>query len=235
MQVTINNIIHEVPFSLELITLGKFVEYHEQYGRELDEHLSELLKKKYEGDEQEADLFKAIDLENHLDNEALAWYSFWTGIDLFEARGHQSISPILLQYRLLRFMLKESQEKVYEFPKVIEFAGDKWTIIDFKINPASEMSFNEIITSKEAMRQIYKVGQNKWDALPYLCAVFFRKVDEPFDDGFIQDGSDRIELLKTLPLVHALQVAFFLSICVSIWKKTSAYSEKEEEVTLNLN
>jgi hypothetical protein len=234
MQVTVNDMIHEVPFSWEKVTLGKFVEYYEKYGRDLDKQLTDLLDKKYEGDEQEIELFKAMDIENHLDNEALAWYSFWTDADLFEARSQPAITPLLQQYRILRFLLKETQEKVYELPTVIEFANDKWAIMDFKINPASDMSFNEIITSKEAMRQIYKVGQGKWEALPYLCAVFFRIVDEPFEDEFVQEGSDRMELLKSLPLIHAMQVAFFLSICVSTWSKTLAYSKKEEE-TISLN
>ena len=135
----------------------------------------------------------------------------------------------------MRYILKESVEQVLELPLEIEWQGEIWSIQDFNVNPASEMSFNEIITSKEVMRQIMAVGKGRWDALPYLCAIFFRKKGEAFSDDLIYEGSDRMELMKQLPMEYALQVAFFLTNCVSFWSSTLVSSEEKEAETQSLN
>lgn len=236
MQITVNDIDFEVPFDISQISLSKFIEYREQYGIDLDKKLAEILERKSElTDPDEVALNLQIDLDNHIDNEALAWFSFWTNSNLFEVKNHPSIPGLLESYRVLRFLIKESMDTVYEFPSSITWQGEQWTISDFKVNPSSAMTFNEIITSKEVTRQIYKVGKGKWEALPYLCAVFLRKKDESFSDEFIHEDSDRLELFKELPLFIALQVAFFLSICVTIWSRSLVFSRNQEEVKPSQN
>lgn len=229
MELTINNETKSVPFDLALISLSDFVRYNDQYGRDLDNKLTELLTEKYEGDEDEAELKKSMAFEDHLDNEALSWFTFWTGFDLFEVRNNDFIIPLLHQYRVLRFALKESLEESYNLPVEIEWEGDTWSIQNYVVDPSSQMDFNEIITSKEVMRQIQKLGKNKWDALPYLCGVFFRKKNESFRDEFVQDGSERQKLLATLPMSYAIQVAFFLDCCVNIWKSRFQSSENQSQ------
>lgn len=229
MQVIVNDTVHEVPFDLAEIKLGQYVDYYEQYGRELDNQLNDLLEKKYEGEADVIELERQFDLDRHIDNEALAWYSFFTGNDFFEAKEQKFIEPLLNQYRILRFLIKESLEEAKNFPLDIIWNDEVWQVQDFKINPASELSFNEIITSKEIMRQMYKIGKGKWDGMPYLCAIYFRKKGEPFEDTFVHEGSDRLQLMRELPMTHALQVAFFLSICVKTWSNSLAYSEEKEE------
>ena len=203
MQLKINDTVHDVPFDLAIITLEKFIEYYEKFGRELDKHLEQLVSKEYEGDDIDKELLRQIDIDSHLDNEAISWFSLWTGADLFEIKEQPLIQPLLSEYRVLRYILKESVEQVLELPLEIEWQGEIWSIQDFNVNPASEMSFNEIITSKEVMRQIMAVGKGRWDALPYLCAIFFRKKGEAFSDDLIYEGSDRMELMKQLPMEYA--------------------------------
>lgn len=231
MQVTINDTTIDIPYELSSIPLSKYVEYYNEYGRELDKQFAELFEKKYDGDVEDIELLKQIDIDSHIDNEALAWYSFWSGYNLFEVKEMPFIQPVLDQYRLFRFLLKESMEEVKELPLLINCNNEQWMVQDFKVNPSSEMSFNEIITSKEIMRQMHKMSKGHWDGLPYLCAIFFRKKDELFSDELILEGGERLELLKQLPLNYALQVAFFLTICVSSWSNTLVSSmEKEVEI-----
>ena len=235
MQLTINDTVHDVPFDLSIITLEKYLAYYEKYGRELDKHLEQLISKKYEGDEADQELLRQIDIDSHLDTEAISWFSFWSGIDLFEVKDLPIIQPLLTEYRVLRFLLKESLDQVFELPLDIEWQGETWNIQDFKVNPANEMSFNEIITSKEVMRQIMAVGKCKWDALPYLCAVFLRKKGEAFSDELIHEGSKRMELFKQLPMEYAMLVAFFLTSCVDFWSNTSASLEEKEKAVASPN
>lgn len=236
MEITINNKTCEVPFDLMSISLSDFLKYYDEYGRDLDKAMVNLLEKKYEDEDPEInELQKIIDLETHIDTEALAWFSFWTKSDLFEVRDEPFIIPVLQNYRLLRHLLKNEENNINEYPLEVTWKSEDWSIQNFIINPASEMSFNEIITSKETMRQIHAVGKRRWDALPYLCAIFFRKKNEAFSDELIQQGGERMELLKTLPLRYAFQIAFFLSCCVNTWKKTLAYSAEMEAEIPNLN
>jgi hypothetical protein len=222
----------DVPFDLTQITLGQFISYQSEYGKELDKKLKEILEKKYEVD---ADYQRELELEDHLDLEALCWYSYWTKHDLHEVKNQPFITPLLEQYRVLRYLLKDDDAIIKEFPASFDWKGEEWIISDFKVNPANEMSFNEIITSKEVMRQVHAIGGGRWDAAIYLCAVYCRKKGETFSDKFIQEGSERMELLKELPLKYALSITFFLSVCVNIWLRTLAYSRPVELETPSLN
>lgn len=235
MQVIINDTAHKVPFSLDTIPLGKYVEWYDQYGRDLDNQLNELSKKKYDGDFEDVELNMHIDIDTHIDNECLSWISFFTGFDLFDVRNEPFVLPLLHQYKLLRVVMRESLEAAYDFPLEVEWNGDIWQIQDFKVNNASQMNFNEIITSKEVMRQMYKLGKGKWDAMPYLCAVFFRKKGEAFSDELIQEGSERLTLMQQLPMTHAVQVAFFLNSCADIWKSISQSSPENLAAPLSQN
>lgn len=227
MQVQINNIAIDIPFAPELIKLSDFINWHNQYGKNLNEELKQIIDNK-----ELSEIDKIVKVEDYLDREAMDWFCFWTKTDFEEASKQPNIFQYLEKYRLLRTLLNDND---FEFPYEVEWEGETWRIEDFKLNPASEMNFNEIITSKEIMRQIYKIGQDNWSGLPYLCCVFFRKKGELFQDSFIHEGSDRMELFKQLPLKHAMAVAFFLKICVSIWSSTLVSSQNVEEEIARLN
>lgn len=235
MQVTVNKKKFDVPFSLEDITLKKFIEYYNEYGRDLDKRLGALqkrdYKKMYGG---QAELQKQIDLDNHLDNEAISWYSFWTGLPLKEAKGQAGVQALLTQYRILKYLLIEDEEKAKNFPVDVEWNGETWSIQNYTVNAASNMTFNEIITSKEIMRQISSMELGKWDAMPYLCSVFFRKKGEAFTDKMVEENSERTALIMDLPMNHVLKVSFFLIFCAITWKNTSQYSH-EKAVSEMLN
>lgn len=219
MQVTINNKDYNIPFDTNIISISEYIDYNEMYGLELDKELQEIYKKKYEDTEDQV-----VDLDNHLDKEAISWFSFWTKLDLFQAKETPDIIPILNEYRNLKSLL--IQEDV-DLPKIYDWHDSKWQIQDWRINPQSEMNFNEVITSKEITRQVFSLGKGKIFALKYLCCVFFRKTGEIFSDSLVYENGDRMVELTSLPLSYALNVSFFLSLCVSIWSRPSAYSQEE--------
>lgn len=239
--ITVNGKLHDVPFDLSDITLGRYLAYYDQYGRNLDKELAELRQKDYKKhleslgafsvSKEDIELHQQLDLDDHLDREALSWFSFWTGHNFLEAKDLPEVAPLYAQYRIFRYEMAETIEnKSDEFPLSIEWMDEQWSVQDYRVNPTSEMTFNEIITSKEVMRQVHALGLGQWDGLPYLCAVFLRRKDEPFSDTLIAEGGERLLLMQDLPMLHALQVAFFLSICVGIWNAHSLCSiEKEPE------
>src|SRR5947209_7686798 len=94
--IRINSEEFPIPADLSEITLGKFVSFYDQYGRSLDANLANILERKYE-DEVDRDL----DLSSHEDQEALYWFSFWTGLDLTSVQTADAL-PLLVLYRKIK-------------------------------------------------------------------------------------------------------------------------------------
>lgn len=214
MQFKINDTLVDVPTDLSVIPLGKFLKYWDLYGRELDKRLVEISKRDYDDE-----FDQTIDLLEQEYDEAIAWYSFFTGYD-FSIIKEQPSNELLAHYRAIRELLRISEGEAYVLGKDIEWNGETWSIRDWKVTPQAGFTFNELLTSKEAARQIHSLGKGKWECLPYLCAVFFRKKGEPFTDDLVTDGGERLTLMQELPMSYALQVAFFLSVSVSIAART---------------
>ncbi len=234
MQILIDKAPYSIPFDLHNISIGDYIRYHTEYGRDLDKEVDTILSKDY-GDNDEAELNRQIDIDNHIDHEALCWFSYWSKIDLQQAKQNKGIKDILDAYRVMKFQIKDQEEKIKEFPLEFEWGGEQWVIDDFVVDPSSGMSFNEIITSKEVIRQLNALGNGRWESMPYLAAIFLRKKGEDFQDEFIREGSDRLTLMQQLPMDHALTVGFFLNTCVSIWKKTFPFLEEVGETTPSQN
>jgi hypothetical protein len=221
MTITINGADHNVPSDVSAIPLGKFVEWYSVYGKELDEQLDAILN------EEKEEFEKAIDLQLHLDKEAISWYSFFTGFNFFESYDYD-LTDILIQYRIIRELIKESEQACRTYPITHEWNGTEWAIQDFAITPGSRMTFDEIITSKEVMRQINKLGQGRWEALAYLCCIFLRLKDESYKAELIDPDKERFALMQTVPLDIALSVAFFLNSSINTFRKVLLSSANPE-------
>jgi hypothetical protein len=220
MQFLINDKLVDVPTDLSLITLGQFLRYWDQHGRELDKRLTDISSGDYEDEfDQTIDL---LELEYE---EAIAWYSFFTGYDFSIIRNQES-NELLTHYRIIRDLLRLSETESYTLNQDIEWKDKVWSIRDWKVTPNSSFTFNELLTSKEAARQIHSLGKGKWEALPYLCAVFLRKKGEHFSDSLVMEGSERLAMMQELPMSIAVQVAFFLSVGVNIFQTTFQYSKQ---------
>lgn len=223
--IRINDSIYPVPADLSEIELGRFIEYWDRYGRQLDADLAEICSRDYE-DEFE----RALDISANEDREALSWYGYWTGLDFFQLSNEDAL-PLIAFFRHVRQLITESTSASYDFPVEIEWQGEQWEIQNHKVTPKSTFTFNELLTSKEVMRQIRQIGKGKWDALPWLCAVFLRKKGEKFSDDLVMDGGERLALMHTLPLNYALQVAFFLTASLNISIRVFRYSREVEKLT----
>ena len=219
-----------IPSSLEQIPLGKFIEWYDLHGSELDKELQEMLS-----DAKTDPALKEIEVDQHLDKEAIFWMQFWSGYDFESLRDDISIVPALDAYRIIRHQLKSEEEQT-QFPAEMEYAGETWELQNHKVDPESEMTAGEIITAKEVIRQLYKIGAGQYQSWLYLCCIFLRKKGEKFHDSMVFEGSPRMELMKNLPMNHALRVGFFLKNCVSTWANTSEYLPQPElQQTPSLN
>ena len=230
MTIEVNGAPCHIPSDTSQITLGKFIEWQNQYGKALDEELLQIVTV-----ETMDDVLLEFDIDQHIDKEARCWYSFWTGADFFALNTVKDVVPLIDQYKMIRTLLKSSEQEARDIPAEFSFNGETWAIQDHKVDGKSRMTFNEVITSKEVMRQLVKLGQSRWESLIYLSAIFFRKVGEPYTDILIEEGGERMKLFQELPLSYALHVAFFLNSSVTIWLSTLGYSGVAALETAQLN
>lgn len=225
MHVNLNGRDIEIPFDPLLIPLNKFIAYQKEYGYDLDKKLIEIVAQAKA--DEDFDIMAMH--EEHVNEEAIAWFSFWADIEIGETKQIPNILQYISKYYNFRYILTEGTDVEKIYPQVFDWEGDKWVVQDFKLNPASEMTFNEIITSKEVIRLVKSLEKGKWESMISLCCIFFRKEGEQFTDSLVYEGGERSKLLSNLPLTYALSVGFFLSTCVSIWSKSLAFSPNPKE------
>lgn len=220
MDIQINGKTFEVPFSLSLISLRQCIEYYERYGKGLEEERIKLEERIQALDEVD----QIIELEKFIDKCALAWFSFWTGFDFFEEQNPKFTDAVKSQFRVLQELLHNEDEIFENIGKEISWHGQVWCVSDFKDCDYELMNFNQIKLFRRTLYHIELVRKNKWDAMIYLCALFFRKKNEAVEDLLIYSKDpdkildhpaldpERVELLKDLPMNIVMSIKALVSI-----------------------
>jgi hypothetical protein len=191
MKAIVNENEYNVYYHLTDITLGKFLDWHKQYGYSLDKALNELTSRDYTDEE----------LQQHLANEALSWYSFWTGCNLIEVRYEPFVLPIIDQYKTFRELLSDVTELLSSYKDGIVWNHDLWFIKDFKNKPEEDITVKECLwqrsVARQVLRSVYHLQKGEKSVLPYLCAVYFRKQHEKLTEELL---NERVEIMKGLSM-----------------------------------
>lgn len=208
------------PAALSEITLGQRVSFYQIHGKELEALAKEAADTKDE-------FLKELAITIFNTEMAVREFAHYSGIPLEQVRNEIDIESLMSIYAIDMQLLRE-QESEIEAEQEYEWRGETWTLSAPELSTSNRMTLNEFLHAKEAVRQLHKLGNGKWDSLPYLCAVYLRKKDEPFTEDLIAEGSERMKLMQELPLDIALGVAFFLSGTLRIYRTTLASSMEEE-------
>lgn len=221
MDVKINDTTFPVPFSLPLISLSDCISYYEKYGKNLDNELLEIESK----DLDAGDL--NIELRKWQDKKAIAWYSFWTGFDFFDAENEKFSEPIKEQYRQLQPLLHNEEDIIQNFGEEFIWNGEPWVINDFKKGSWDEMDFNEQQIFKKVFLNLELVKKNNWEAMIFICVLFCRRKDEKIKDVLIYNNlpatdikslspptlnPDRKELMKSLPMNYVMSIYSLINV-----------------------
>lgn len=203
MRVKLNDKIIVIPSSLDEFKLKDRIRFQTVYGSAYEKKIEEANKI---SDEvmKEAEL-SIIYFENMLNT-----FSFFSGIDrdsLEQSEYVDDIASIYLQ--CMKGLIEEENDIKLEDEYV--WNGEIWQIQPPYLNTASKMKFGELIDSKQIVKEMIEFGGGKWEAMPYLCAIYFRKKGEEYTSEFTNEESDRLKLMYELPMAFALRVGFFLS------------------------
>lgn len=209
------------PAALSDITLGQRVAFYATHGKDMERMAKEI-------EETKDDFEKELAVTIFNTEMAVREFAHYTGINIDTVRNEIDVATMMNIYAVDMQLLREQEAAIVLEPEY-EFEGENWTISSPELSTSNSMTLNEFLHAKEAVRQLHKLGNGKWDALPYLCAIYLRKKDEPFTEDLVAQGSKRLEQMNRLPLDIALGVAFFLSSTLSIYKTTLASSTEEEE------
>lgn len=223
MKLTIEGKEYTLPASLAAVTLNQRIEFDKQYGKGLREQLKKILEMK---DER----LKEMEFTEYHCKLACQSLSFFAGIPL-DVVYNTSIEDVLAIYHATMKGYAEDIDfanKEYKLENEFPWKDAIWTIAAPELKSESKMTFGEFITAKQVVQNMMDLGDEKWGALLPLCCIFFRKKDEPFNEDYVNEGNERYELMKTLPLEYAIHVAFFLNASQTFWLNTSPYSGKAE-------
>jgi hypothetical protein len=196
------------PTSLSEITLGQRVQYYNQYGKELDEMLTAILQIKDE-EERELELVQ-LQLEKMFTN--VAFFAGTTPDALKESDFLDAVANIY--YSCTKILMED--EASLELKTEYVWNSEVWEIHPPELKHGSPMKFGEFIDAKQIIKDMMDLGKGRWESLVSLCAIYLRRKDEPYKEEFMYEGSERQELMLSLPMDIALAVGFFLSGSMNI-------------------
>ncbi|SFW16227.1 hypothetical protein [Chitinophaga sancti] len=208
MRITINDKEVVIPTSLSEFTLGQRIAFQEEYGNELDTWLK-----------------KIVDMEDGLDKEMeemefrmekmFRTFAFFAGCTPDALKESEFVDNIANIYHSCLSVLFESESKV-ECLQEYHWKGETWVLHPPSLKHGDQMKFGEFIDSKQVVQNLMELGKSRWDAMLNLCAIYLRRPSEEYDESFLYDNSERIEMMRELPMDIALGVGFFLTASISL-------------------
>lgn len=216
MRVIINSKEIILPSSLAEFTLGQRIAFQEEHGKILDVMLKSILEIP-EGLERELELS-----EFHFE-KMFRTFSFFSGFPVDVLKESDFVDDLARIYYSSLASLFESEDQVELKPEYV-FNGELWEIHPPELKNGSKLKFGEFIDSKQIIKEMIDLGESNWSAMLKLCAIYLRKKGEPYKEEFIYEGSERMELFKSLPMDIALAVGFFLTSSTNLYLNTSRSS-----------
>jgi hypothetical protein len=217
----INNKKIEIPGSLAEFTLGRRLKFQELHGDLLDMMTDSILKME-DGIEKDLEL-----LDFHFER-MFRIFSFFTGVTVEACRASEIVDRIAYIYNAhLSYLFDDPKDP--ELIGAYTFKGERWTLPEPILKQGGDLSFGEVIDSKQMIRDTFALNQGRWAAVLKLAAIYLRREGESYEEEFLFDDSPRIRLMMDLPMSIAHQVYFFLINLIPSSPVISIFSGKAEQ------
>lgn len=220
MRVTINSKEIIIPSSLSEFTLGQRIEFHNQHGRLLDEMLDSILQ-------MEDEYFRELELVQWRSEKMYRTFAFFANTTVEALKESAFVDEVARIYYASLAVLLEEEENL-ELQLEFNWKGEDWELAPPEFTRNTKIKFGELIDAKQIIKDMIEMGRGKWEYMVKLCAIFFRKKGEPYDESFVEEDSDRLKLMHELPMNIALQVGFFLSGLINISMTHLTFSANQE-------
>lgn len=221
MQISINNTWITIPSSLSEITLKQKIDFQKQYGDSLLE-MAKSIHDMPDGFEKELEMTQ-FQVEQMF--KTMAFFCNCTEQALKESEFIDKIAGI---YYSCLSQLNE-QNELLELQQSHVWNEEEWFIDHPELKNGDRMTFGEFIDAKQIIQDMVNVGNNRWECLLPLCAIFLRKKGEAYDESFLFEDSERLKLMQTLPFNIALNVGFFLTSSLNMYIEAFRFSPNQEQ------
>jgi hypothetical protein len=219
MKVTINDTEVLFPSSLQEITLGQRIDFYVMYGKELEAMHKSIL-------EMEDELEKDIELIELHSKKMVRTFAFFAGItpEVVEESGFMD-NIAAVYHSCLQSLFDD--ELTEDPQRSFTWKGEVWQIHQPELKHGSKMTFGELIDSKQIIQDMADTEKGRIESLLPLCAIYLRKEGEAYQESFMYEDSERLQLMRELPMNIALQVGFFLTSSTNTYWNTSRFSANQ--------
>jgi hypothetical protein len=205
--VRLNDTLITIPRSKDEFTLGQRIEFSNAHGAEL--------RKLHDSVQEVTDKEDKTVYEEHLYYETVfRTVGFILGADPEELKRLEFVDEVFKIYHTAVAGLFTDQEEVV-LKETFHWNDEEWVLPNPELGYGSQMKFGELIDAKQTVKDIADDGGNKFDQILPIAAIYLRKRGEEYREEFLHDGSERLQLMKKLPMTIAEQVGFFLSSITS--------------------
>lgn len=204
MQIKFADNHYNIPASLYDVKLWDRIEFDRMHGVILREQLKKISEMK-EGPARD------LDFTEYHGGLACRTLSFFGKIP-YEIVIDADLTDVLTIYH---HTMKGYSEDVdfgndqFELNRVFHWQNEEWVIQPPELKQDSIMTFGEFLQAKQWVKSTWELSEEKWDAMHGLACVYFRKKGEAFSEDFMNEGNERNELMKRLPLEYAIHLGFF--------------------------
>jgi len=216
MRVRINTREITLPDNKSEVTLGQRLDFQTEHGDLLDK-MADSISKMEDAPDKEVEV-----LEFYFE-KVFRVFSFFSGVPVDDLRDGRHIDKILFFYNASLAACVEPRDDTLELRGAYTFKGERWELPAPELKQGDPMTFGEVIDPKQMTKDAFTLGLGEWYALLRICAVFLRRPGEPYEEAFLFEGSDRVKMMRDLPLAIAEEVAFFLSRSITSCVSRSMY------------
>ena len=224
MRILVNDKEVVFPSSLSEYKLGQRIAFHQEHGVLLDKMLESIQA-------MEDEMQKELEMVNYQLEKMFRTFAFFAGCTLEAVKEDRFIDDVSNIYHSCLAVLFE-EEKNMDLQRSFAWKDEEWVIAAPELKHGDRMKFGEFIDAKQTIKNMADLGRDKWEAMLPLCAIYLRKKDEPYKQEFTYEGSDRMELMKELPMNIAMQVGFFLSSTMNFYINTLTSLKNQEQKEL---
>jgi hypothetical protein len=203
MKVTINDDQQvNFPTSLADITLGQRIDFYLEHGKLLEEMRTDIMKIEDETDRE-------IEMASFLMEKIYRTFAFFSGCPLEavkESDFHDDVIAITMASMHTIFENQDLDPK-----SSFHWKGEEWTLENPELKQDSKLSFGEFIDSRQMIQDMTDENCGKIETLLPLCAIYLRKKGEAYQESFLYENSERLQLMRELPMDVALNVFFSMN------------------------
>lgn len=216
MRVTINGKEVIIPSSLSEITLQQRIDYQNNVGEELEKMLKSIF-------EMPEDFERELEMIEFQNEKMFRTFAFFAGVSTQSLKESEFVNDIANIYYSTLHTLFEDEDKI-DLQQEFAWNNEMWHLHTPELKNGDKMKFGELIDAKQIIKDMIELGANRWECILPLCAIYLRKKGEQYEESFLYEGSERRELMKSLPLDIAMQVGFFLLFSLNTYQNTLQYS-----------